>query len=62
MRSPSRTWNEGTVVARPLTAKWPWLTSWRAWARLRGEAHPEHDVVEAGLEQAQQVLAGHARA
>ena len=26
-----------------------------------GEAHPEHDVVQTDLEQAQQVLAGHAR-
>jgi hypothetical protein len=40
-----------------LIAKWPWLTSWRAAA---GESHPEHDVVEPGLEQPEQVLAGHA--
>ena len=49
-------------VATPLTAKWPWPTSWRAWARDGREAHPVDDVVEAQLERAEQVLAGHAGA
>ena len=60
--SPGLSWYDGMSVGRPLTAKWPWVTSWRAWARERGEAHPVDDVVEAQLERAQQVLAGHAGA
>ena len=48
------------LVGRPLTAKWPWATSWRACGPGRREAHPVDDVVEAQLERAEQVLAGHA--
>ena len=45
------------IVRRPLTLKWPWRTSWRASAREVAKPMPEHDVVEAPLEQDQQVLA-----
>ena len=47
-------------LRRPVRSlKWPWVTSCRAW-RGGGETHAVHDVVEAHLEHAQQVLAGHA--
>ena len=40
----------------PLTWIRPWLTNWRACGRVAGPAGAVHDVVEALLEQAQQVL------
>ena len=39
--------------------KWPWRTSWRA-SRVSGEAQAVDDVVQAALEELQQVLARHA--
>ena len=50
------------VTRLPLTATWPWRTSWRAWARLDAPPGAEGDVVEAQLEHLEQVLAGDARA
>ena len=41
----------------PLTRKWPWRTSWRASGVVRGEAQTVDDVVQAPLEQLEQVLA-----
>jgi hypothetical protein len=40
-----------------LIVQWPWRISWRAWRREAGEAEADQDVVEAPLEQGQQVLA-----
>ena len=31
------TWNDGMSTFLPLTRKWPWLTSWRAWRRVRAK-------------------------
>src|SRR4051794_35475827 len=31
--SSGLTWKLGMFTRRPLTLKWPWRTSWRAWAR-----------------------------
>ena len=31
--SPERSRYEAMSARRPFTRKWPWLTSWRAWAR-----------------------------
>ena len=30
-RSPGLSWYDGMLVGPPLTAKWPWVTNWRAW-------------------------------
>src|SRR5215207_9385292 len=53
--SSSRNWYDGMFTRRPLIAQWPWRIICRAWRREADE-----HVVEARLEQPQQVLAGHA--
>ena len=50
------------VTRLPLTATWPWLTNWRAANGRRHEFRAVDDGVETALEQADQVLAGVARA
>ncbi len=60
MTSPLRSAYDGIVTRLPLTVTWPCRTNWRAWLRLDANAGAEHDVVEAELEQAQQVLTGDA--
>ena len=48
-------------VGRPaVDAKWPWPDELAGLGARRGDAHPVDDVVEAQLERAEQVLAGHA--
>jgi hypothetical protein len=52
------------LMRLPLTVKWPWRTSWRASAWLDEKPNRSGHVVEATLEQHQQVLArdpAHAR-
>ena len=35
MMSWAETWYDGMSTFLPLTRKWPWTTSWRAWRRVR---------------------------
>ncbi len=37
MTSWAVTWNDGMSTFLPLTRKWPWMTSWRAWRRVRAK-------------------------
>ena len=37
MTSWAVTWNDGMFTLWPLTLKWPWTTSWRAWRRVRAK-------------------------
>ena len=60
MRSPSRTWYEGMFVGAAVDREVAVAHQLARLGAAGGEAHPEDDVVEARLEQAQQVLAGHA--
>jgi hypothetical protein len=49
---------DGTLVALLLTSTCLWLTSWRDSARVRPQAGAVQHVVEAQLEQDEQVLTG----
>jgi hypothetical protein len=44
----------------PLTRTWPWLTNWRAAARVLVKAEVIDDAVEPGLEELQEPFAGDA--
>jgi hypothetical protein len=53
------TWKEGMLTFLPLTRKWPCETIWRAWRRgAGGEAGAVDHVVQAALEELQQVVTG----
>jgi hypothetical protein len=50
------------LTLRPLTLMWPWLTIWRAAARVFAKAEVIDDVVQPGFENLQHLLAGDAAA
>jgi len=45
------------VTRLPFTVTWPWRTNWRAWEREAPQPAPVRDVVEAQLEELEQVRA-----
>ena len=48
-------------VGRPFTAKWPWQTSWRAWAREVAKPIRNTTLSSRSSSMPQEVLAGDAR-
>ena len=56
----ARSGTTATSVGTPLTAKWPWVTSWRAWARELAKPSRKTTLSRRGLERLQEGLAGDA--